>query len=159
MLNKVILMGRLTADPELRQTPNNIATMSFTVAIDRPYSKDREKQADFISCVAWRQTAEFISRYFSKGKMIIVEGALRTRTYDDKNGVKHYVTEVQVDNVQFGESKGSSGGGESGSYSSGGTSFQTPKQQETLPQEDSASLAIGNLSEFEEILSDGQLPF
>jgi single-strand DNA-binding protein len=158
MLNKVILMGRLTADPELRQTPNNISTLTFTVAINRQYQKDRETQTDFISCVAWRQTAEFISRYFSKGKMIIVEGALRSRTYEDKNGSKHYVTEVQVDNVQFGESK-NSGNNSSGDYSSGNTNFQTPKQQETSPQEDSASLAIGNLSEFEEILGDGQLPF
>ena len=91
MLNKVILMGRLTADPELRQTPNNIATTSFNIAIDRPYQKDKERQADFITCVAWRQSAEFISKYFSKGKMIIVEGALRTRTYEDKNGSKQIV--------------------------------------------------------------------
>ena len=91
--------------------------------------------------------------------MIIVEGALRTRTYDDKNGTKHYVTEVQVENVQFGEAKGN-GSSDSGSYSSGAPSFQPPKQQqETQSQEDSASLAIGNLSEFEEILGDGQLPF
>ena len=153
MLNRVILMGRLTADPELRQTPSNVATLSFNVAVDRPYQKDRERQADFITCVAWRQTAEFISRYFSKGKMIIIEGALRTRTYEDKNGSKHYVTEVQVDNVQFGESKG--GGGDSGA-----STFQAPKpQQQSMPQEEPASLAIGNLSEFEEILGDGDLPF
>lgn len=154
MLNKVILMGRLTADPELRQTPNNIATLSFIIAIDRPYQKDREKQADFISCVAWRQTAEFISRYFAKGRMIIVEGALRTRTYDDKNGTKHYVTEVQVENVQFGESKGNGGN------TSGSSNPQNTTRQEPPPQEESASLAIGNSSDFEEILSaSGTLPF
>ena len=108
MLNKVILMGRLTADPELRQTPNGVNTCQITVAVNRNYAaQGQERQADFISVVAWRQTAEFISKYFSKGKMIIVEGSLRTRTYDDKRypDVKHYVTEVYADNVSFGESK------------------------------------------------------
>ena len=97
MLNKVILMGRLTADPELRQTPSGVSTCQITVACDRNFvSQGQERQADFITVVAWRQTAEFISRYFSKGKMIIVEGSLRTRTYDDKRypDVRHYVTEV-----------------------------------------------------------------
>ena len=108
MLNKVILMGRLTADPELRQTPSGVSTCQITVAVDRRYAaQGQERQADFINVVAWRQTAEFISKYFSKGKMIIVEGSLRTRTYDDKRypDVKHYVTEVYADNVSFGESK------------------------------------------------------
>lgn len=108
MLNKVILMGRLTADPELRQTPNGVNTCQITVAVNRNYvAQGQERQADFISVVAWRQTAEFISKYFSKGKMIIVEGSLRTRAYDDKRypDVKHYVTEVYADNVSFGESK------------------------------------------------------
>lgn len=108
MLNKVILMGRLTADPELRQTPNGVNTCQITVAVNRNYVvQGQERQADFINVVAWRQTAEFISKYFSKGKMIIVEGSLKTRTYDDKRypDVKHYVTEVYADNVSFGESK------------------------------------------------------
>ena len=108
MLNKVILMGRLTADPELKQTPNGVNTCQITVAVNRNYvTQGQERQADFISVVAWRQTAEFISKYFSKGKMIIVEGSLRTRTYDDKRypDVKHYVTEVYADNVSFGETK------------------------------------------------------
>lgn len=108
MLNKVILMGRLAADPELRQTPNGVSTCQITVAVNRNYvAQGQERQADFISVVAWRQTAEFISKYFSKGKMIIVEGSLRMRTYDDKRypDVKHYVTEVYADNVSFGETK------------------------------------------------------
>ena len=107
MLNKVILMGRLTADPELRQTTSGISTCRFSVAVDRPYRKDQERQADFIRVNTWRQTAEFVSRYFSKGKMIIVEGSLRNNDYTDANGVKHYSMEVQADNVSFGESKGS----------------------------------------------------
>ena len=106
MLNKVILMGRLTADPELRQTTSGISTCRFSVAVDRPYRKDQERQADFIRVNTWRQTAEFVSRYFSKGKMIIVEGSLRNNDYTDANGVKHYSMEVQADNVSFGESKG-----------------------------------------------------
>lgn len=105
-LNKAIILGRITQDLELKQTPSGIAVLSFTVAVDRNYSKGEEKQSDFISCVAWKERAEFISKHFGKGRMIAVEGQLRTRTYDDKNGVKHYVTEVYVDNVSFtGESK------------------------------------------------------
>lgn len=107
MINRIILMGRITRDLELRQTPSGVSTLSFTVAVDRNFQKQgEERQTDFISCVAWRQQAEFISRYFGKGRMIALEGTLRTRTYDDKNGVKHYITEVLVDNVSFtGEAK------------------------------------------------------
>ena len=96
-MNRVCLMGRLTSDPELRQSVNGISSCSFSVAVDRGY-KDQNggRQVDFISCTAWRQTAEFICRYFSKGKMIGIEGVIRTRNYDDKRypDVKHYVTEV-----------------------------------------------------------------
>ncbi|MDE5917817.1 MAG: single-stranded DNA-binding protein, partial [Oscillospiraceae bacterium] len=100
MLNKVILMGRLTADPELRQTPSGISSCRFSIAIDRSYkSRDTgERQTDFINIVTWRQTAEFVSRYFSKGRMIIVEGSLRNNNYTDSNGVKHYSMDVQADN-------------------------------------------------------------
>ena len=107
MINRVIIMGRITRDLELRQTPSGVPTLSFTVAVDRNFQKQgEERQADFIACTAWCQQAEFISRYFGKGRMIALEGALRTRTYDDKNGVKHYITEVLVDNVSFtGEAK------------------------------------------------------
>ena len=102
MLNRVILMGRITRDLELKQTPSGVPTLSFTVAVDRNFQKQgEERQADFISCVAWRQQAEFISRYFGKGRMIALEGALRTRSYEDKNGTKHFVTEVYVDGVSF----------------------------------------------------------
>lgn len=106
-------MGRLVADPELRQTPNGVSVITFTVAVDRNYSRDRERQTDFIDVVAWRQTAEFVSKYFSKGKMIIVEGSIQTRSYEDRNGNKRRAVEVVADNVQFGESK-SAGGSQQG---------------------------------------------
>lgn len=102
MLNKVIIMGRLTADPELRSTQNGTSVTQFTVAVDRNYSKQgEEKQTDFINCVAWKQSADFICRHFGKGRMIAVEGRLQSRTYDDKNGAKHYITEVIVENASF----------------------------------------------------------
>lgn len=103
MLNRVFLMGRLTADPEIRQTPSGIYVATFKIAVDRTYSK--EKQADFLPAVAWRNTAEFVSRYFSKGKMIIVEGSVQSRNYEDKNGQKRTAIEVVAQNVQFGEPK------------------------------------------------------
>lgn len=106
MLNKVILMGRLVSDPELRQTPNGVSVCAFRIAVDRNYS-GKEKQADFIDIVAWRQSAEFVSKYFAKGKMIIVEGSIQTRKYEDKNGNKRTAVEVVADNVQFGEPKDS----------------------------------------------------
>lgn len=105
MINKVILMGRLTADPELKQTQSGIAFCKFTVAINRPKQKDKEQEADFISVTAWRNTAEFVAKYFVKGKMIIVEGSLRNNNYTDNNGVKHYSMDVLADSVNFGESK------------------------------------------------------
>ena len=105
MLNRVFLHGRLTKDVELRQTQSKIAVARFTVAVDRPYNKDKEKECDFIEGVAWRQTAEFVSRYFSKGTAIIVEGQLRNNNYEDKHGVKHYSYTVLVDQVHFAESK------------------------------------------------------
>ena len=152
MLNKVILMGRLTVDPELRQTSNNIANCRFTVACDRNFvPKGEERQADFITVVAWKQTAEFVSKYFSKGSMITVEGNLRTGSYNDKKypDVKHYTMEVYADQVYFGESKAKNDGNQ-----------QTSQQSQTSQQNDnSASTEIGNLSEFEEILGNGQLPF
>ena len=110
MLNRVIIMGRLTQEPELKQLPSGVSCLSFSVAVDRNYVKQgEERQTDFISCTAFRQTAEFIAKYFGKGRMIALEGQLRTRTYDDSNGVKRYVTEVAVDSVSFtGEKRDSS---------------------------------------------------
>lgn len=113
MLNKAILQGRLVADPELRHTQSGVAVASFRIACDRDFkSKDPNAQnADFINIVAWRQTAEFISRYFNKGSMILVDGRIQTRDYTDNNGQRRYVTEIVADNVHFAASKRESGGG------------------------------------------------
>ena len=106
--NKVILMGRLTAAPELKQTGSGLPVTSFTLAVDRKYQKDTEKKADFITVVAWRQTAEFICKYFGKGSAIIICGELQTRSWTDDAGKKHYATEVMASEVSFAESKKSS---------------------------------------------------
>lgn len=114
MLNRIVLMGRLVADPELRQTTNGIAVCSFRIAVDRNFaSKSGERSADFIDIVAWRQTGEFVSRYFTKGKMIVVDGSLQSRNFEDKNGNKRTAYEVVADSVFFGESKSSSSSGSS----------------------------------------------
>lgn len=151
-MNKTVLVGRLTADPELRQTQSGVASCRFTVAVNRRYADKStgERQADFITCVAWRQTAEFVSRYFSKGKMIAVEGELRNNNYQDRNypDVTHYCTEVLVDNVEF-------CGGKNDSDS--GSTAPTQSQQAAPSQEPVAN--FGTLSDFEEILSDGDVPF
>ena len=110
MLNKVILMGRFTADPELRQTPNGVSVTSFRIAVDRNFnSNDGERQADFINIVAWRQTAEFIVRYFVKGQMIALEGSIQTRSYEDKNGNKRMAVEVIAEHVWFAGGKSDNG--------------------------------------------------
>lgn len=111
-MNKAILMGRLTRDPELRATGSGINVCTFTIAVNRRFVKaGEERQADFISCVAWRQTAEFICKYFTKGRMIAVSGAIQTRTWDDKEGKKQYTTEVVVDDAYFADSNPNAGGG------------------------------------------------
>ena len=110
MLNSIIIMGRLTAAPELRQTSSGLSVTSFTVAVDRAYSKDGEKQTDFIPVVAWRGTADFVSKHFGKGSMIAVRGSLQTRNYEDKQGNKRTAFEVLADQVSFCGSKSESSG-------------------------------------------------
>ncbi len=107
MLNCAVIMGRLTAEPELRTTNNGQSVTSFTVAVDRSYTKPgEERQTDFINVVAWRQTAEFVSRYFSKGSMIAVQGSIQTRNYEDKNGNRRTAVEIVAEKVSFcGEKK------------------------------------------------------
>lgn len=106
-MNKAILVGRLTRDPELKTTANGTNVCSFSVAVNRRYkNSEGNYDADFINCTAWRQTAEFVSKYFTKGRMIGVVGSIQTRNYDDKDGKKVYVTEVAADEVYFVESKG-----------------------------------------------------
>ena len=100
-MNRVILMGRLTADPELRQTPQGTSVTQFTIAVDRRIKTENGQQADFITCVAWRKTAEFICRYFQKGRMIAIEGQIQSRSWETQDGKRQYATEVIVDNVSF----------------------------------------------------------
>lgn len=106
MLNRITLMGRLTRDPELRRTGNGTAVASFTLAVDRDYKdKGSEKETDFIDCVAWRTTAEFVSKYFTKGKLAVVTGRLQIRGWEDKNGAKRRTAEVVADSIYFADSK------------------------------------------------------
>ena len=125
MLNHITIMGRLTRDPELRRTGSGIAVASFTVAVDRDFGgrDGGEKETDFIDCVAWRHTGEFVSKYFTKGSMIVVSGRLQIRGWTDKDGNKRRTAEVVADNVYFGESKRSSDGGSYGGNTYGGNSY------------------------------------
>ena len=117
MLNHIVIMGRLTRDPELRRTGSGVAVTSFTVAVDRDFGKTEngERETDFIDCVAWRQTGEFVSKYFAKGRMAVVSGRLQIRNWTDKDGNKRRTAEVVADNVYFGDSKRDGEGG--GAYS------------------------------------------
>lgn len=171
MLNKVILMGRITQDLEVKQTPQGVSVLSFTVAVQRSFAKQgEERQSDFINCVAWRQQADFIGRYFGKGRMICLEGNLRTRTYDDKNGTKHYVTEVYVDAANFtgepkqdGNNNGYQGGYSSNNGYQNNNNYQNnpaPQQQNNYAQQSQQnSMSIGDIDDFEEVISDDGVPF
>lgn len=150
MINNVVLMGRLVATPELRNTQTGLAVTSFTVAVERSYARQGEqRQADFINCVAWRNTAEFISRYFQKGQMIALTGSIQTRNYEDKNGNKRTAVEVIVDNASFCGSKAETGGA-----STGYSDYAAPPVQPAAP-----SFATGTDGDFEEISGDDDLPF
>lgn len=107
-MNKVILMGRLTRDPEMRQTPNGVSVCSFSIAVNRRFAKEGQQNADFISCTAWRQQAEFICKYFNKGSMIAVVGNLQSRSWENQEGKRQYATDVVVDEVYFTGSKNES---------------------------------------------------
>lgn len=169
MLNRVILMGRLTADPELRKTASDLSVTSFTLAVDRNYGKGADRQTDFINCVAWRQTAEFISRYFSKGRLMAVEGSLQVRNYVDKNENKRQAVEVLVDQAFFADSKNSapssSAVGDFGpppppsrSYGSSAAPAATSFQQNAPAA--SFGYSSGSAEDFEEVSEDEEdLPF
>ena len=149
-LNKVILAGRLTADPELKQTQSGVAVLTFTLAINRRFTKGADgqpaqQQADFITCVAWRQTAEFIARYFHKGSCLCVTGSIQTRNWQDQQGQKRYATEVVVDEAMFVDSKGEAGGSGYTPDAYGVPSFST---------------GAGDAPKFEDVnTDDGSLPF
>lgn len=144
MFNLVVLTGRLTAYPELKYTPNNVPVCSFTIAVERRYKQGEERQADFINIVAWRQTAEFISKHFSKGSMIGIEGAIQTRRYQDKDGNNRTHFEVIANNVQFIESKRSEDANEG----------NAPTTAENSPLAELKN----KLNEFTPV-KDGDLPF
>lgn len=141
VINRVVLVGRLTANPETRTTQNGVAVCNFTVACDRRFAKQgEERQADFINCIAWRQTGEFVSKYFVKGNRIALDGSIQTRSWYDQNGNKRYATEVVVDHVEFAQSK-----------NEGQTTAQTVPREST-----------GNIDGFmpiEDDLNDLDLPF
>ena len=128
MLNHITIMGRLTRDPELRRTGSGVAVASFTVAVDRDFGgrDGGEKETDFIDCVAWRQTGEFVSKYFTKGRMIVVSGRLQIRSWTDKDGNKRRTAEVVADNCYFGDSKRDSDGGSSYGGNSYGGNYSAP---------------------------------
>ena len=129
MLNHITIMGRLTRDPELRRTGSGIAVASFTVAVDRDFGgrDGGEKETDFIDCVAWRQTGEFVSKYFTKGRMIVVSGRLQIRSWTDKEGNKRRTAEVVADNCYFGDSKRDDQGSNAyGGNAYGGSSYSAP---------------------------------
>ena len=157
MLNHITIMGRLTRDPELRRTGSGIAVASFTLAVDRDFGKNEqgERETDFIDCVAWRQTGEFISKYFTKGRMIVVDGRLEMRDWTDKDGNKRIAAEVVVANAYFGDSKrddqgnSSYGGNAYGGNNYGGNSYGGYNAPAAAPASDFAMLED----------DDAQLPF
>ncbi len=147
-LNKVVLAGRLTADPELKQTATGISVTSFTLAVNRKYAKDQEQQqTDFINIVAWRQTAEFISRYFKKGSALCITGSIQVRSWQDQQGQKRYATEVVADEAMFVDSKSDNQPAANGSYIPGTTGYVPDAYAPTAAPK------------FEEINPDDDLPF
>lgn len=137
MINKAILMGRLTRDPELRHTGSGTPVCSFSIAVDNGYGDNRS--TDFINCVAWNKTAEFVEKYFTKGRMIIVVGRIQTRTWEGQDGKKNYATEVVASEVSFGESKKSADEGASFTPSQSATSTSVPEMP-TVAEDDFITL-------------------
>lgn len=133
-VNVAMLIGRMVADPELKQTPSGVSVTSFSIAVNRRYAKGEEQQADFINVVAWRNTADFIAKYFKKGNAIFIKGAIQTRSWTDNNGNKRYATEVVADEAQFVDSK------------------KAEAEAPSVPYG-------GNEAQFEEMTGDQDLPF
>ncbi|MCM1439190.1 MAG: single-stranded DNA-binding protein [Roseburia sp.] len=168
MLNKIFLMGRLVADPELRTTPSGTPVATFRIAVDRDFKNKEtgERETDFVTIVAWRSTAEFVSRYFTKGRMAVVEGRLQIRPYTDRDGNKRSATEVVADSVYFGDSKREGDGGGYGDYGQptggcGGGYGGQPSGAARPPQGGYPSSDYGrSQDQFTELEDDdGDLPF
>lgn len=154
MLNVAAIMGRLTADPELKSTQSGVSVTSFTLAVDRSYAKaGTERQTDFINVVAWRSTAEFVCRYFTKGQMMAVSGPIQTRNYEDKQGNKRTAFEIVANDVSFTGSKREGGSAAGSSYES------APAVQKPAFNEPAPAYSSGSNEDFEEILGDDDLPF
>ena len=149
-MNSILITGRLCADPELRQTQSGVSVCQFRVAVNRRFANKQtgEREADFISCVAWRQTADFVSRYFRKGGWIELSGELRNNDYTDQNGTKHHSMAVHCDNVGF-----------VGNRDGAQTAQSAPAHNCQRDVAQQAPMQLGDLSDFEEILSDGETPF
>lgn len=155
MLNVAVVMGRVVADPEIRHTPNNVAVTSFTLAVERSYVKSgTERQTDFIDIVAWRNTADFVCKYFKKGQMMAVHGSIQTRSYTDKDGNKRKAFEIVADDVNFADSKRDSSGAPAGDYGSAYGSQRSPQFSEPAP-----AYSSGSNGDFEEVIGDDDLPF
>ncbi len=162
MLNKIFLQGRLVADPELRHTNTGVAVATFRLAVDRDFKSKNpdEPTADFVSVVAWRNTAEFVSRYFSKGRMALVEGRLQTRTYTDRDGNRRAISEVVADQIYFGDSRrdsGESNGNYGGNYGGGYNAASAPYAPPAAQMGQPAPVARNEFAELNE--DDGELPF
>ena len=161
MLNNVVLMGRLTADPELRHTPNDVAVTSFTLAVNRSYVKaGAERVTDFIDVVAWRSNAEFVSKYFHKGQLVAVQGSLQTRSYQDKEGNRRKAFEIVADAVHFAESKKDS----QPTFSGDTNSVSTTNSESTNnlfeeKKEEPIAYANGDDDAFKQVPMDDDLPF
>ena len=158
MLNHIVLMGRLTRDPELRRTGSGVAVASFTLAVDRDYAaQGAEKETDFVDIVAWRSTAEFVSKYFSKGRMAVVSGRLQIRNWQDKEGNKRRSAEVVADNVYFGDSKRDSDGYGAPAYGSAPAYGGNQGGYGAAPAYGAPTHDMGGFAEIDD--QDGDLPF
>ena len=159
MINNAVIMGRLTADPELRTTGNGIGVCGFTVAVDRNYRPEgEERQTDFINVVAWCKTADFVSRYFRKGQMIAVQGSIQTRNYEDRNGNKRTAVEIVADNISFCGSKAETGAGGQNTGApapSGNPAPPVPAYQ----QGSGAGVSNATPDDFSQVEMDDELPF
>ena len=161
MLNHITIMGRMTRDPELRYTQSQTPVASFTLAVDRDFANrdSGERQTDFIDVVAWRQTGEFVSKYFTKGSMAVVSGRLQIRDWTDRDGNKRRSAEVVADNIYFGESKRRDEGGSYGGRSQS-QGYDAPSREYDAPRRESAPSYGGGSSAFAELEDDdGDLPF
>lgn len=161
-MNKVFLIGRLTRDPELRYTSSNIATATFSLAVDRNFTNQNgEREADFINIVVWRKQAENVKNYLSKGSQVAIDGRIQTRSYDGQDGQKRYVTEVVADNVQFLGTRGSNNGGDNNYSQPAFNDNATPYDFASTPEKSTTDVSNDPFADFGSSIeiSDDELPF